>query len=112
MSIGGKGLATEAKRPNKFELIPSVFLVLLGGPTFLVAAYYGWFFSMTMPDFVTKLSQQGPSFSMAKAGLELVAQAAVTWINACIAARCHAVLYERWFKGFPKTGIDLFSRLL
>jgi hypothetical protein len=75
-----------------------VFLVLLGGPTFLVAAYFGWFFSTTMPGFVTELSQQGPSVAVAIAGLELAAQAAVTWINACIAARCHAVLYERWFK--------------
>jgi len=91
-------LAIEAKRPNKFEVIPSAFLVLLGGPTFLVAAYFGWFFSTTMPGFAAELSQHGPSVPMAMAGLELLAQAAVTWINACIAARCHAVLYERWFK--------------
>lgn len=91
-------MVTETKQPNKFELIPSVFLVLLGGPTFLVAAYFGWFFSTSMPGFVAELSQTGPSFPMAIVGLELLAQAAVTWINACIATRCHAVLYERWFK--------------
>ncbi|OLQ89693.1 hypothetical protein BIY22_19220 [Vibrio panuliri] len=51
-----------------------------------------------VPSFI-KLSNANPiSIQMIMFGLFLVFLGVLFWVFGCIAARCHSLLYDRWFK--------------
>ena len=84
--------------PKKFEILPSFWLVLLGAPSFLVAGYFGYMFQDAIPGFIKTTNSEGFTIDFFRVGMALIFDSAVTWICACIATRCHNVLYQRWFK--------------
>lgn len=74
-------------------------LILLGGPSFLVAGYWTLMLKDVVPEYIKTVNKVGYIDAMGTAiGLVLLAYGIQIWFFGCIAARCHSVLYERWFK--------------
>ncbi|MBZ2188238.1 hypothetical protein K8B33_03970 [Alcanivorax sp. JB21] len=91
-------LLTLGKQERTFAEVHSIFLVLLGALSFIVAGYWGLALSTVILDLIEKTNKYGlPPLAV---GLWFLVgiYAAITWCFGCIASRCHAVLYEKWFK--------------
>ncbi|MGJ3257680.1 MAG: hypothetical protein ACFE0K_15305 [Alcanivorax sp.] len=91
-------LLTSGQKKRTFAEVHSLFLVLLGALSFIVAGYWGLALSAVVPDLIAKTNKFGlPPLAIGSWFL-IGIYAAITWYFGCIASRCHAVLYEKWFK--------------
>ena len=86
------------KNENKFKDLHGLILCLLGASAFLVACYWGLMLKDVVPPLITATNKAGFSSFALKLWLFLGSYAVAVWYFGCIATRCHAVLYERWFK--------------
>lgn len=87
------------RKKRELRAMPDFLLVLLGGPSFLIAGYWGIVLTDVVPDFIRAVNKLGyidPLISMM--GLILLALSGLLWFYTTLAARCHSLLYERWFK--------------
>lgn len=88
------------KRPRQqFSEMPQWLLVILGGGAFLVAGYVGLALKELVPSWISTVNKIGyfDTLGTAIGGLLLIWGGAF-WFFSCVAARCHGLLYERWFK--------------
>ena len=86
------------RRKRNFADFHWSLLVVLGGLSFLVAGYWGLALSNIVPSLISATNKFGlPPLAI---GLWLLVgiYAVAVWYFGCIASRCHAVLYDRWFK--------------
>lgn len=85
-------------KKNSFEELGDWFLAVSGAAAFLVAGYWGLMLSEIVPDFIKTVNENGVSLSAIGLALLLGGFGISVWFFGCIAARCHTLLYERWFK--------------
>ena len=78
---------------------PKWTLAILGAVSFLIASYFGLMFAEVVPDFVKKTNQLS-ILNIRFFGIVLILGicAIAAWVSGCIAARCHTILFESWFK--------------
>ena len=91
------GFITRNKK-RSFEELSDWMLAVLGVVAFLVAGYWGLMLGEAVPGFIKETTQTGISLPAVGLGLLLGGFGLSVWFFGCIAARCHALLYERWFK--------------
>src|SRR5690554_5040907 len=91
------GFITRNKK-RSFEELSDWMLAVLGVVAFLVAGYWGLMLSEAVPGFIKETNQTGISLPAVGLGLLLGGFGLSVWFFGCIAARCHTLLYERWFK--------------
>jgi type IV secretory pathway TrbD component len=83
---------------NTFDELNDWFVAFFGAIAFLVAGYWGLMLTEVVPEFIKVVNQHGISlFSIGLACL-LGGFGVSVWFFGCIAARCHTLLYDRWFK--------------
>jgi hypothetical protein len=83
---------------KQFEDLPNWLLAFLGIASFLVAGYWGLVLGDVTPPFVKKVNEVGFSPQVFSIALLLGCLGLLFWFFGCIAARCHTLIYERWFK--------------
>jgi hypothetical protein len=82
-----------------FGSMPDWMLALFGGASFLEAGYWGLALSEVVPDFMKTVNKLGYIDMLGGAiGLLLMLLSIQLWFLGAIAARCHSILFERWFK--------------
>ena len=86
------------KKEKQFKDLHGLLLCLLGASAFLVAGYLGLMLKDVVPPLITATNKAGFSSFALKFWLLFGCYALALWFVGCIAARCHAVQYERWFK--------------
>lgn len=86
------------RKKKAFEELSDWILAMLGVLAFLVAGYWGLMLGDVVPDFVKAVNKDGMSLSAVGLALLLGGFGISIWFFGCIAARCHTLLYERWFK--------------
>lgn len=86
------------RQKRAFQELPSALLAAIGILSILIAGYWGLMLSEIVPPFVKKVNEVGISFSAVSLGALLGIYGLALWYFGCIAARCHSLLYERWFK--------------
>jgi len=87
----------ERKR-TYFEDLNDWALALGGVISFLVAGYFGLVLSGIVPNFVKIINQSSITKEAIVIGLLLGFYGLIFWFFGCIAARCHSLIYERWFR--------------
>lgn len=86
------------KRYNFVEM-PNWLLVVLGGGAFLVSGYSGLALKDIVPAWIVTINKLGYLDAIGTSiGLLLLLWGVILWFFSCVTARCHGVLYERWFK--------------
>ncbi len=87
------------RRRYLFLEMPVLLLVFIGGGAFLVAGYSGLVLKDVVPLWISTVNKIG-YFDIISIviGFFLLLWGIVFWFFSCIAARCHGVLYDRWFK--------------
>ena len=90
-------LITQRKKKT-FEELSDGLLAVLDCSTFLVAGYFGLILGDLVPDFIKIVNENGLSLLASLLALLLGGFGISFWFFGCIAARCHTLLYERWFK--------------
>ncbi|WP_417527519.1 hypothetical protein [Marinomonas shanghaiensis] len=91
------GFLTRRKKKT-FEELNDWLLAILGVAAFLVAGYWGLMLGDVVPDFIKIVNGNGASLTAFGLAVLLGGFGISVWFFGCIAARCHALLYERWFK--------------
>ncbi|MFD1217562.1 hypothetical protein [Microbulbifer celer] len=93
-AIGG----TKEKERKSFSSLKSVWAVIIGAASFMVAGYWGLMIKDVLPQAIDATNKDG--FSLVALGVWTLIGffGVLIWVFGCIAARCHTVLYERWFK--------------
>lgn len=94
-------LDSKWKSRPKYQLqgLSDKALILLGGPSFLVAGYWTLMLKEVLPEYLKVVSRLGYIDAIGTTlGLFLLAFGLQVWFFGCIAARCHSMLYDRWFK--------------
>lgn len=86
------------RRKKSFEELNDWLLAVLGMSAFLVAGYWGLMLSDVVPEFITIVNANGISLTAVGLAMLLGGFGISVWFFGCIAARCHTLLYERWFK--------------
>lgn len=86
------------RKKKTFEELNDWLLTALGVSAFLVAGYWGLMLSDVVPSFIKVVNENGVSLFAAGFALLLGGFGISVWFFGCIAARCHTLLYERWFK--------------
>ena len=86
------------RRKSSFDEFPSWAISVQGVIAFLVAGYLGLLLGDVVPEFVKKVNELGISTAALRPGILLGIYSLALWFFGCIAARCHGILYERWFK--------------
>ncbi|AEF98507.1 hypothetical protein [Methylomonas methanica] len=86
------------KKKSHFDELNDWVLAILGVLSFLVAGYWSLMLSNVVPDFVKITNDVGISIRAVGLALLLGGFGLTVWFFGCIAARCHSLLYERWFK--------------
>lgn len=86
------------RKKNAFEELNDSFLAVLGVLAFLVAGYWGLMLGDVVPEFIKIVNENGISLMAIGLGMLLGGFGISVWFFGCISARCHALLYERWFK--------------
>lgn len=89
---------TNRKSKKTFDESPSWLIAPLGSLAFLVASYLGLMFADVIPDFIKTINRVGINVVAIKIAIILIFYAIPIWYFGCIAAKCHTVLYDRWFK--------------
>ncbi|GJL54054.1 MAG: hypothetical protein NPIRA02_11860 [Nitrospirales bacterium] len=93
-------IVNRIKSMKKYRLmdLPDWGLLIYGTSSFLVAGYWGLVLSNIVPDFVKEVNKIGISPTAVMVGLILGLLSLKFWLFGCIATRCHALIYDRWFK--------------
>lgn len=86
------------RKKKTFEELSDRFLAALGVLAFLVAGYWGLMLGDVVPDFIKIVNENGVSLTAIGLGMLLGGFGISVWFFGCIAARCHSLLYDRWFK--------------
>jgi hypothetical protein len=86
------------RRKRNFDEMHWSLLALLGSASFLVAGYWGLALSQIVPSLIETTNKHGLPLLAVGLWLLVGAYAIAVWYFGCIAARCHTILYERWFK--------------
>lgn len=87
---------TTKQNKTKFEDFHDIFLIVLGIPSFLIAGYWGVMLGSVIPKIIKIVNEKGLDFDAIPLALSFFALG--VWFFGCIAARCHSLIYERWFK--------------
>lgn len=92
-------LNNRRRRRYHFEDMPDWALALLGGASFLVAGYWGLALTDVVPGFIKTVNKVGYVDVLGGAvGVLLLMLSIQLWLFGTIAARCHSLLFDRWFK--------------
>jgi len=86
------------RRKRTFAEMHWSLLALLGGLSFLVAGYWGLALSKIVPVLIDTTNKYGLPPLATGLWLLIGVYAVGIWYFGFIASRCHAVLYDRWFK--------------
>lgn len=99
MKIFNRIISLLSRRKRKpFEALNDWIIALLGALAFLVAGYWGLMLSEAVPEFIKIVNEHGISLQAIGVAFLLGGFAVSVWFFGCIAARCHSLLYDRWFK--------------
>lgn len=74
------------------------WLMVFGAASFLMAGYCGYLISEAAPRLMVATNKTGLPLAAIGLWMLLALYAAAVWYFGCVAARCHAVLCDRWFK--------------
>ncbi|MFT4103111.1 MAG: hypothetical protein QM674_19170 [Burkholderiaceae bacterium] len=81
-----------------FSEMPAWLLVTIGGGAFLGASYHGFVLKGAVPSWLATVNQIGHFDAIGTAiGMHLLVLGVAPWVLSRLAARCHRVLYDRWF---------------
>ncbi len=86
------------RKKKTFDELNDWFLAVLGVLAFLVAGYWGLMLGDVVPEFIKIVNENGISLMAIGLAMLLGGFGISVWFFGCISARCHALLYERWFK--------------
>lgn len=86
------------KKRTYFEDLNDWILALVGVISFLIAGYFGLELSSIVPNYVKVANQSTITKEAIVIGLLLGFYGLIFWFFGCIAARCHSLIYERWFR--------------
>lgn len=86
------------KKRTYFEDLNDWILALVGVISFLIAGYFGLELSSIVPNYVKAANQSPITKEAIVIGLLLGFYGLIFWFFGCIAARCHSLIYERWFR--------------
>lgn len=87
------------RRKYQLQDLSDKALISLGGPSFLIAGYWTLMLKDVVPEYIKAVNRLGYIDATGSAlALFLLMFGLQVWFFGCIAARCHSVLYERWFK--------------
>lgn len=86
------------RKKGSFDEFPSCAIGVQGIIAFLVTGYLGLMLGDVVPEFVKKVNEVGISLGAIWLGILLGVYGLALWFFGCITARCHGILYERWFK--------------
>lgn len=86
------------RKKMTFDELNDSFLAVLGVLAFLVAGYWGLMLSDVVPEFIKLVNENGISLIAIGLAMLLGSFGISVWFFGCISARCHTLLYERWFK--------------
>lgn len=99
MKVLDKAVRFFTRRKKKtFEELDDFLLAVLGVLAFLVAGYWGLMLGDVVPEFIKIVNENGISLMAIGLALLLGVFGITVWFFGCISARCHTLLYERWFK--------------
>jgi len=99
MKILDKAVRFITRRKKKtLEELNDCLLSLVGLLAFLVAGYWGLMLGEVVPEFIKVVNKDGLSPVAIALAIFLGGFGLCVWFFGCIAARCHTLLYERWFK--------------
>jgi hypothetical protein len=82
---------------TKYRDLESYWLVALGIPSFLVAAYLGYLVKGATERLIPPTNEYGISIESLTLWAFIGIFALGVWMFGCIAARCHLELFDRWF---------------
>lgn len=85
------------RRRAKFADMHSSVIALLGVMSFTVASYWGLAVSTVAPKLAFITNSIGFPPLCVALWLQMGGLCLASWYFGCIAARCHAILYSRWF---------------
>jgi len=85
-------------RQRSFDDLPSWLLSILGAAAFLAASYVALMFADIMPSLVQTVNKDGMRSAYWGLFFLLGLYAVAGWFCGCVAARCHELLFSRWFK--------------
>ncbi|WP_312596104.1 hypothetical protein [Stutzerimonas nitrititolerans] len=86
------------QRKKSFEELNDWLIAAWGVSAFLVAGYWGLMLGDVVPEFIKIVNENGISLTAVGLAILLGGFGISVWFFGCISARCHALLYERWFK--------------
>lgn len=86
------------KQRKNFDEFPSWLVGGLGVMAFLIAGYLGLLLGDVVPDFIREVNRSGINVEALELGGLLSVFGLALWFFGCIAARCHGILYQRWFR--------------
>ena len=86
------------RKKKTFDELNDWFHAVLGVLAFLVAGYWGLMLGDVVPEFIKIVNENGISLMAIGLAMLLGGFGISVWFFGCISARCHALLYERWFK--------------
>ncbi len=99
MKILNEAVRVVTRREKKtFAEVSDWILAIFGVVAFMVSGYWGLMLGDVVPDFVKIVNKEGLSLSAIGLAILLGGFGITVWFFGCIAARCHTLLYERWFK--------------
>ncbi len=91
-----KAFTQRETRP--FNSLHSLVLAIIGVGAFIVAGYWGLMLKEVVPELIKATNSAGITLPAIALWSLLSIYAAGVWFFGCIAARCHSILYDRWFK--------------
>lgn len=87
------------RKQQSFSEMPPWLLVAIGGGAFLISGYSGLALKDIVPVWISTINKIGYFDIIGTTiGFFLVVWGSVFWFFSCITARCHGLLYDRWFK--------------
>lgn len=85
------------RKKAKFGDMNSSVLALLGVMSFTVASYWGFGVSTVAPKLAFTTNSVGFPPQCIALWMQVGGLSLATWYFGCISARCHSILYRRWF---------------
>ncbi|WP_053108325.1 hypothetical protein [Thiopseudomonas alkaliphila] len=84
-------------KKKSFQELNDWFLAVLGAAAFLIAGYLGLVLGAVVPTFIEITNEHGISLTAVGIAILLGVFGICFWFFSCIAVRCNALIYERWF---------------
>ena len=86
------------KDPKKYEEIGMVSKIIIGITSFLLSSIMTVIVAEVIDEYLATINNVGFNKVTIVLGVILGLLGAAIWYFGCVAARCHSLLYVKWFK--------------